>query len=328
MAHPRTIAVAGSTGFVGRHIVRSLLDRGHRVRALVRSRDKAARTLDLAATELALVQGDAADPADLTRLMDAADACINAVGIIREGPAGQTFRKLHVDVTRALVHACRAAGARRFLHVSALAVTDDADTAYQRSKFEAERILTRSDLDWTIFRPGLVHGPDGDFTRLAARWVRGRAAPWVFLPYFTRAEPAADVPLAAVNRADPSVQPIAVEDLAEVIAESIDRPGSIGEIYPLVGPEVLTWPQMLRFIRDSVPGADERLEPRGIPAETAARLAPVARIMGIAPLLPFDEGMARMGAQDATASSHKVRDHLGFDPRPFRTAFRAYASQL
>jgi 2-alkyl-3-oxoalkanoate reductase len=91
---PQTVAIAGASGFIGSHIARELLSRGYAVTGLVRSRDTARETLPRD-ERLRLVQGDAGDEAALATLVAGAAACINCIGLLREG-AGQTFRKLHV----------------------------------------------------------------------------------------------------------------------------------------------------------------------------------------------------------------------------------------
>ena len=81
----RTVAVTGATGFVGRNMVRELLSRGFRVRALTRSMSKATDVLPLDAIDngsLAIVEGDALEPGTIDQLVDGADVCINLVGIL------------------------------------------------------------------------------------------------------------------------------------------------------------------------------------------------------------------------------------------------------
>ncbi|QYU67196.1 hypothetical protein J4558_19930 [Leptolyngbya sp. 15MV] len=124
------------------------------------------------------------------------------------------------------------------------------------------------------------------------------------------------------------MQPIAVEDVAFAVAACLEREESIGEIYPLVGPEVLEWPEMLRVLRDTLPGGNRSLEPVGIPSELAAIQARVMRRLGLGWMLPFDEGMALMGGLDNTGSPEKARAHLGLEPRPFAATLRGYASQV
>jgi uncharacterized protein YbjT (DUF2867 family) len=322
---PQTIAIAGAGGFIGSHVVRELLARGHAVNALVRSRETARERLPRD-ERLRLVQGDAGDESAAATLVAGASACINCIGLLRES-GGQTFRKLHVDAVRRLTGACAAGGVRRFVQFSALGVNGDAKAAYQKTKWEGEQIVRRSGLDWTILRPGLVHGMGG-FMETATRWVRGSAQPWFFLPYFARGVVTSDVPLASIRREPSDVMPIAVEDVAWAAAECLTNPESIGEIINLVGPERMSWPEMLETIRDGVPGARADLVPRGVPAEAAAVQAKVAKALGVGGLLPFDEGMAVMGAQDSTASPEKARLLLNLAARPFRESFRTYCARL
>lgn len=322
----RTIAVAGATGFVGRYIVRELLARGHAVRALVRDREKAKVALPRD-ERLQVVPGEASDPAGAASLVAGTDGCVNAVGILRES-WGNSFRAAHILTTRALLGACRDAGVERFVQVSALGVSDEGKTGYQQTKYEAELLVRRSGLGWTILRPGLIHGRESGLMQIAKGWVTGHKQPWFFMPYFSRGVLTSGVPLAAIRREAAEVAPVAVEDVAIAVAECLARPEAVGEVYNLVGPETLTWPELLRAIQAAVPDANTDLDPLGIPSESAAMHARIAKLLGIGGLLPFDEGMAVMGASDSTASLDKARAQLGFDPRPFGTSMRTYAARI
>ncbi|MEX2219583.1 MAG: NAD(P)H-binding protein [Phycisphaerales bacterium] len=325
MAGERIVAVAGASGFVGRHVVAELLSRGYAVRALVRSREKARAALPRDDRVRLVVGGP--EPRTLALLAEGAAGIVNTVGIIREA-GGNTFRTAHVLTTRALVEAARGAGVERFVQVSALGVSAEGKTAYQQTKFEAEQVVRRSGLLWTILRPGLIHGPGNELMRTAKGWVTGAAQPWFFLPYFTRGEIRDEVPLAAVHRVPGTVQPVAVEDVAWAAAESLERPAAAGEVFNLVGPEVLTWPQLLDLMQEAIPGADVALRPLGIPGEFASVQAKLARKLGLGGLLPFDEGMPIMAAEESTASPEKARQMLGLEPRPFTPALREYAGRI
>lgn len=71
-----------------------------------------------------------------------------------------------------------------------------------------------------------------------------------------------------------------------------------------------------------------RLEPWGIPSEVAAIGAMVTGELGFGSVLPFDAGMARMAAQDATASLDKVRGELGMRAQAFRATFTIRTSAV
>ena len=323
----KTVAVTGSAGFVGRAVVRALLAAGYSVRALVRTREKARKSLPTSDQRLTLVAGDAADPAVAAQLLQGAHACINLIGIIRQAP-GATFVKAHVRTTEVLIAAAASAGCKRFLQMSALGVGHDGDTEYRRTKWDAELIVRSSGLDWTIFRPSMIHGASGEFIQTAASWATGKSAPWFFLPYFSRRVPDPTCPSGTAPEVAPVIAPIAVEDVAAAFVKAVSTPESIGEIYNLAGPEILSWPDLLTLIRDSVPGAKHNLRPWPIPGDVAAIGAKVAGLAGLGWALPFDEGMAVMGSSDSAASMDKVRADLGIEAKPFTSTFRAYAASL
>lgn len=326
----RVVAVTGASGFVGRNVCRELLAQGYTVRGLVRNRKKAVEALP-ASDRLTLTTGDALDARALDDLLAGCHACINLVGIIREvrEPGNtQTFQKLHTDTARALVQACDRAGVRRFVQMSALGVSDVHVSEYQRTKFEAESVIRKSGLDWTIFRPSLIHGVGGEFIEMARNWATGLEPPYLFLPYFTRSQEDKRVPLGGVEQIIPNIAPVAVEDVAAAFVKAISTPATVGEVYNLVGSETIAWPELLTHIRDNVSHANSGLSPFGIPGDIAAVAAMGADLVGLGSLLPFDEGMARMGAQDSTATLDKLKADLAISPRPFRQSFLAYASSI
>lgn len=323
-----TVAVTGATGFVGREVVRQLLGAGLAVRALVRDLKKAREVLPASDARLHLVKGDALDGHSPAKLIEGAQACINLIGILRAG-GGQTFEKAHVQTTTVLLAACKASpSTSRFLQMSALGVSADGCCDYQRTKWAAEQLVRHSGLDWTIFRPSLIHGEHGEFVELAVTWAGGEDPPYFFMPYFSRVTADDSVPLGPTASHDPLVQPVTVEDVAAAFVAALSRPDTIGEIYNLVGSQTLSWPQLLRAVRDNVPGASPKIQPLGIPAQVGAAAAVVASAVGLGWALPFDKGMALMGAQDSTASGEKAERELGVKFRPFTETFSQYASRL
>lgn len=325
---PMKVGVTGAAGFVGRHVVRALLDAGHSVRALSRDRTKARSVFSKAPSDrLTIVSGDAADDRALSELVSGADAVIHLVGIIREAPNKQTFQRVHVETTRAVLAACDRAKVTRYLHMSALGVKSDGVSEYQRSKWEAERLVKSTDLEWTIFRPSLIHGPGGEFTQMAAGWARGDL-PGNIMPYFTRWQTDKSVPLGPSIELAPTVAPVSVLDVARAFVNALTNEQTVGEIYNLSGSERLSWPEMLSFIRESVPGARENAAPWGVPGWLAATGAWMAKEVGLGGLLPFDVGMAKMGAQDSVSELAKLKHHMNLVPSGFRETFKGYAGRV
>lgn len=311
-----TVAVTGATGFVGSHVCRTLIEHGHGVRALVRNSARVTR-LPRAAQ---ILEGDLFDRDALDRLVDKADACIHLVGIIMEEPRRDiTFERLHVEGTRGVVAACEAAGVLRYVHMSALGARPEAKARYHQTKFEAEQIVRASRLPWTIFRPSVIHGPDGEFTEMAAKWVRGQAPPFFFMPYFGAG------PLGRGPRRH--VQPVYVGDVAEAFARAIETDRTVREVYPLGGPDRMTWPEMLGAFRDAImPGSSKRAI--AIPAWKAKAMAQLAAAASLGSLLPFNVDQVIMSQEDSVCDTRRVEQDLGLTLTSFAAALDQYASSL
>ena len=319
------MAVTGATGFVGRSIVRELLVRGWSVRALARSESKARQVLPQGAG-LSVVQGGVLERDVLTELMDGVDACVHLVGIIREAGGQQTFENMHAEATRRVVRAGEQAGsvdgdkpAIRHVQMSALGVRDGSIIPYQKSKRQGEKAVEGSKLRWTIFRPGLIHGPDGEFTQMVRDWVRGKAAPFVFVPYFTGGW----LPFGR----GAATAPCRVEDIAKVFCDALDTDASIGKTYDLAGPDAIPFDDLLRLFKKHVPRS-KGLPILGVPGKAAVLQAKIAGAVGLGGLLPFDEGMARMAMEPSVSRCTFARADLGFDPMPFEDALKTYADRL
>jgi len=298
------VFITGATGFVGREIVNALLPRNHSINALV-NREPIDRD------GVQSFPGGLFDDAALDAAMRGCDAVIHLVGIIFEKPSQNvTFDRIHYHGTRQMVDAGKRAGARRYLHMSALGASPNASARYLQTKFQAEQYVRGSGLDWTIFQPSLIHGPGGDFSKMEEGWARGRSMPFFFMPYFANG---------LLGRAAPSkVQPVFVEDVAHAFVESLENPKTIGEIFPLGGPEQMTWPQMHRIASKVIVG-----HPRvtlAIPAwyaKAITHLVPPA-------LLPFTHDQVLMGQQDNVCDLTKFVNAFGWTPQAFEASLRSY----
>lgn len=312
-----TVAVTGATGFVGRHLLRTLVAAGHRLRALVRVPGRKG-VLPAGCEETV---GDIHDRKALDALVAGADACIHLVGIIFENRRKNiTFEHLHVDGTRAIVAACQAAGVERYVHMSALGARPDAKAVYHRTKFQAEQIVRDSGLRWTIFRPSLIHGPQGEFTEMVAGWCRGRKPPFVFLPYFGRGATGFGVPSV--------VQPVYVQDVAAALCRALTTDRAIRETYALGGADQMTWARMLTAFREAIPGTAPWRRPFPIPAWYAYRLAQTSAWVGLAKLVPFNCDQVVMSREDQVCDLTRVREHLGVNPLSLAEALSQYAHRL
>jgi NADH dehydrogenase len=229
----KNILVIGGTGFLGSAIVRELARRPASADSfftLPTRREAGAKHLTVLPTAR-VIEADVHDPATLARLMAGQDAVINLVGILKGGegePYGRGFARAHVELPKKTAAAAKAAGVRRVLHVSALRAATDAPSGYLRSKAAGEEALQAAGLDLTIFRPSVIFGRGDSFLTLFAKMAK-------IAPFF---------PLAGAGA---RFQPIWVEDVAAVVADSLENSQSIGMAYDLCGPKQYALAELVRY---------------------------------------------------------------------------------
>ncbi len=234
------VLVTGATGFVGTYVVNRLLQRGHAVAVLARDPDKTRNRYN---RPVEAVRGDVLDTASLTAAFSVAgrDAVVHLVGIINE-KGEQTFDRMHRQAAENVIAAAKAAGVRRFLHMSAMGASEDSPSEYGRTKAAGEKAVRASGLDWTIFRPSINFGPGDGFVSLLAPIVRLNPG---FIP--------------VIGPGTTRFQPISVRDVARVFAEALEKPATIGQTYEVGGPDVLTLNDIYREIAAAIGKPRKRL---------------------------------------------------------------------
>jgi NADH dehydrogenase len=298
----KTVFVTGGTGFVGRRVVASLVAAGRRVRVLVRPGSEA-RLPEHDGVEAR--PGDIRDRTTVIEAARSADAAVHLVGILREKP-GATFRDVHVRGTENVVHACRTAGVRRLVHMSALGVARGVDTPYLVSKQKAEDAVLASGIDQTILRPSIIHGPRGDFMVQMARMV-SRKGP---------------VPLIGGGRQ--TLQPVWVGDIAELCLRALDRPATAGRTYEVGGPQVLLLREFFAVLSRVLRGRSKTMIPIPTPVVRLGAWLD-AKLSSDPPITP-DELKMLLAARPCYTRPMEV--DFGLAPRPFEETLSEYADEL
>ena len=112
------------------------------------------------------------------------------------------------------------------------------------------------------------------------------------------------------------LQPVYVKDVARAFVDSLSNPATIGEIYPMGGPDRLSWPELHRACATAVVGKPRAV--LAIPAWYAKALTYIAPRS----LLPFNRDQVIMSQQDNTADLAKFKSDFGWDPQPFEPTLR------
>jgi len=300
-----TVVLTGGSGFVGRAVLARLLRAGHVVRLLARNPSSPALRTLANADAVSVFPGDVLSAPTLAPAFEGADAVIHLVGIISESGASN-FSRVHVAGTQNVVAAAQRGGLKRFIHMSALGTRPAAVSRYHRTKWEAEEIVRRSGLSFTIFRPSLIFGPSDQFVNLLATLARVSPV----------------IPILASRQAH--FQPLAVEVVAEAFVRALDAAAAANRTLDLCGPEALTFEQILDAILE-VSGR-RRLRWR-VPPILARWQATwfewiFPRLLRRPP--PLNRDQLIMLAEDHRGDARTANDLFGLSPVRFREGIARY----
>ncbi|MGH7718527.1 MAG: complex I NDUFA9 subunit family protein, partial [Gemmatimonadaceae bacterium] len=299
----RPVMVTGAAGFVGAQVCAELSKAGLKVRAFVRSAEKAARRLATCSAEL--VVGDIRDREAVTAALHGAGAVIHLAAIAVER-TGESYEQVNTEATATLLDAARDAGADRVVHMSQNGAAARSPHRFLRSKGIAEALVRQSGLRWTVLRPSVIFGPDDEFANVLARLVR--LSPLIF-------------PLPGGGTA--RFQPIAVADVARATRLALENESTVGGVYALGGPAALTLRQMTERILLAMDAH------RMLVSIPVAALRPlVALAQRILPRPPVTTGLLDLLAEDNTIQGTAIHDVFGITPSPFAAEEIRYLKRI
>ncbi|MBW4489355.1 MAG: SDR family NAD(P)-dependent oxidoreductase [Trichocoleus desertorum ATA4-8-CV12] len=253
---------AGDIGAIGRNLTAMLLDKGHKVRALVRREDERAEALRQLGAEV--VQGDLTDLTSMHR----------AIAGVKRVYFGMSVSAAYLEATVNTAAVAKHHGVEAFVNISQMTVTqmsitETTDSPQHKLHWLAEQALAWSGLPVITVRPTVFL--EGFFLRLAAASVR-------------------DNDELALPLGNSKTSPISAVDVARALSVILDDPGPhIGHIYNLTGFESADLDHYARVLSEAlgrtiryrdVPlsGWTDQLREFGVPTHLAHHLAVMAEL--------------------------------------------------
>ena len=211
------VAISGASGFVGRNVGRSLGQSGYDVVSLVRKRKPSSGKI--------VITRDLSEK-NLAGKLRGCSALVHLIGTGRQ-TTDSDYETVNVELTRNAINLCKRAKIRKIIYLSGLGAAKESTLGYFISKFKAEREIISSGLDYTIFRPSYIMG-------------RGDALSTLLLRQASRGS--AVIPGTGKYR----LQPIFVNDVAQIITKAIGGKEFSRKIIDLVGPRKVSYQSLVR----------------------------------------------------------------------------------
>jgi uncharacterized protein YbjT (DUF2867 family) len=212
------ILVTGATGFIGRRLVRALVEDGHDVKAMTRHPE----TYDGPGRP---VRGDVAERASLTEPLEDVDVAYYLVHSLDN----TDFEKRDADAARMFAKVAATTGVGQIVYLGGLGNEHNgALSAHLRSRREVEGLLGSTGIPVTVLRAAIVVGKGG--------------VSWEMTRQLVKKLPAMVVPKWVGTR----TQPIGIDDVVSYLVGVAGQEKALGQVFEIGGPEVLTYGEMLQ----------------------------------------------------------------------------------
>ena len=215
------MTVFGGTGFLGRRVVKHLLEGEFSIRVASRHPERTGALFES-------INADINDDRSVIAAVAGVEGVVNAVSLYVES-GQQTFHSVHVTGAARVARLAREAGVKHLIHVSGIGSDAGSASPYIRSRGEGEKVVRDAFPAATLIRPSVMFGRGDAFVGPVAKMLR-------HLPVF---------PL--FGRGQTKLQPAHVEDVAEAIARAIQTTQSRMS-YELGGPRISTYRSLLEVI--------------------------------------------------------------------------------
>ncbi len=234
MKNQDSILIFGSSGQIGKSLIRKFTKNNYRVIAVTRSIHQKGYQIKTQSNYgyLELEEINSFDKETISKLMMKSSICINLIGILFEKKQNQ-FDLIHSQLPSLLSKLALENSLEQFIHLSALGIESASDSDYAKSKLSGENKVRQNFPNSVILKPSIVYSVDDNFTTNFMSLLS--SLPVMPLYYEGKTK----------------FTPIHVSDISNIIFEIINKKIT-GETIECIGPEVFTFKEILLKILKSI----------------------------------------------------------------------------
>ena len=228
---PKNCLIFGASGQIGRNLIRRLTQKNLKVTAVTRNLHQKGYILKTQANPgyLNIVETNIFNLPTIEELIQNADVCINLVGILYE-KGSSNFVSIHEKFPNMISNLCKKFDLQKFIHLSALGIENAKNSKYAKSKLNGEITVRQNFKNSIILKPSIIYSVDDNFTTMLMSLIN-------LLPIF---------PLYYGGKT--KFRPLHCADICDLILYLIENNENDGKTLECVGPEELTFKQIIEKI--------------------------------------------------------------------------------
>ncbi len=228
---PKNCLIFGASGQIGRNLIRRLTQKNLKVTAVTRNLHQKGYILKTQANPgyLNIVETNIFNLPTIEELIQNADVCINLVGILYE-KGSNNFVRIHEKFPNMISNLCKKFDLQKFIHLSALGIENAKNSKYAKSKLNGEITVRQNFKNSIILKPSIIYSVDDNFTTMLMSLIN-------LLPIF---------PLYYGGKT--KFRPLHCADICDLILYLIENNENDGKTIECVGPEELTFKQIIEKI--------------------------------------------------------------------------------
>ena len=220
MEKPLQVVITGASGFVAKNLRKYLSKKNVHLISISRKNFKSFKN------ETKIISNTYDEKLLLPKIKNS-DALIHLIGIGKQSTKTD-YESINVQLTQKIVNLSKKAKIKKFVYTSGLGVSPDTSIGYFISKFQAEKSIIDSKINYTIFRPSYIVGKDDLFTKYLKKSIKKNK---IIIP----------------GSGNYSIQPISIIDVTKLIFQSITDKKFNNKILDLVGPEIISFKKYIQL---------------------------------------------------------------------------------
>ena len=214
------IVITGASGFVAKNVRKHLSENNVKLISISRKNFKKFKN------ETKIVSKNYDEKIILPKIKNSS-GLIHLVGIGKQS-IKNNYNLINVEFTKKIINLCKKAKIKKIVYTSGLGVSKTSSLSYFISKYQAEKLILESNLDYTIFRPSYIIGKDDLFTKYLKKQIKKGE---IQIP----------------GSGNYSIQPIYINDVCEIISKSLTDKKFKKQTFDLVGSESISYQNYVKL---------------------------------------------------------------------------------